>query len=66
MKSLFTAKFSLATLLLLIMPLVSAPVLAHPGHLGDESVHGFLHTEHIIALLAIGVAVLLMKQLRRK
>jgi len=66
MKSLFTAKFSLATLLLLITPLVSTPLLAHPGHLSNESVHGFLHIEHIIALLAVGVAVLLVKKLRGK
>jgi hydrogenase/urease accessory protein HupE len=66
MKSLLASKFSLATLSLLIMPLVSTPVLAHPGHLSDESVHGFLHVEHIIVLLAIGLAVLLVKQFRGK
>jgi hypothetical protein len=66
MKNLLASKFSLATLLLMITPLVSTPVLAHPGHLTDESVHGFLHIEHIIALLVIGIAVLLIRQLRGK
>jgi ribose/xylose/arabinose/galactoside ABC-type transport system permease subunit len=66
MKSLLASKFSLATLLLMILSLLSTPVLAHPGHLSNDSLHSFLHVEHIIALLAIGLAVFLVKQLRGK
>jgi len=42
-------------LLLIVLALISNTALAHPGHLGNESVHSFLHVEHIIALAALGV-----------
>jgi len=66
MKSLLTSKYKLAILSLLLTPLFSAPALAHPGHLSNDAVHGFLHVEHIIALLAIGMAVYLVRVFRGK
>jgi hydrogenase/urease accessory protein HupE len=66
MKRLLTSKYKLAILSLLLTPLVSMPVLAHPGHLSNDAVHGFLHVEHIVALLAIGMAVYLVKSFRGK
>jgi hydrogenase/urease accessory protein HupE len=66
MKSLLDSKFSLAILLLIVTPLVSTPALAHPGHMSNDLLHGFLHVEHIIVLLAIGLAVYLVKQFRGK
>jgi hydrogenase/urease accessory protein HupE len=66
MKSLLTSKYKLAILSLILTPLLSTPALAHPGHLSNDAVHGFLHVEHIIALLAIGMAVYLVKAFRGK
>ena len=53
-------------ILLLISALGSPAVMAHAGHVADESVHGVLHLEHLIILLAIGVAVFLVKRMSRK
>jgi hypothetical protein len=55
-----------ATSLLLVLALTSTAVSAHPGHLSPESVHGFLHVEHIIVLAAIGVMAYIVKVLRNK
>ena len=66
MKRLLSSKYKLAIFSLLLTPLYATPVLAHPGHLSNEAVHGFLHVEHIIALLAIGMAVYLVKAFRGK
>ena len=56
----------LAKLSLMLSSLVSTSVLAHTGHLANDSVHGFLHSEHIIALVAIGLTTYLVAVLRRK
>ena len=56
----------LAKLSLMLSSLVSTSVLAHTGHLANDSVHGFLHSEHIIALVAIGLTAYLVDVLRRK
>jgi len=61
MKKILTPRFSLAILSLIVTPLLSTPVFAHPGHMSNDAVHGFLHIEHIIALLAIGLVVYLVK-----
>ncbi len=50
MKKILTSK-----LLLAVLPLISTTALAHTGHLMNESVHGFLHIEHIAALAVLGV-----------
>ena len=56
MKKLLVSKLSLTLLLS-----VSTSALAHTGHLSNESVHGFLHVEHIIMLAAAGLLVYLIK-----
>ena len=56
MKKLLTSKLSLTLLLL-----VSTSVMAHTGHLSNESVHGLLHVEHIIMLAAAGLIIYLIK-----
>ena len=50
-------------LLLLTLFLFSSSALAHTGHLSSESVHGFLHIEHIIMLAAAGLTAYLAKVL---
>ena len=50
-------KKSLTTILLL----TSTSVLAHSGHLTNESAHSFLHTEHIIMLAALGIIAYVIK-----
>lgn len=66
MKHFLKSKFSLTALLLMVTPLLSTQALAHGGHLSNDSVHGFLHVEHIIALLAIGLAIYLLQEFRGK
>lgn len=56
----------LAKLSLMLSSLVSTSVFAHTGHLANDSVHGWLHSEHIIALVAIGLTAYLLDVLRRK
>jgi hypothetical protein len=56
MKKLLFSKLLLA----LLLP-VSTSALAHTGHLPSESVHGFLHVEHIIMLAAVALIVYLIK-----
>ena len=50
----------------MLSSLVSTSVFAHTGHLANDSVHGWLHSEHIIALVAIGLSAYLVSVLRRK
>lgn len=66
MKKRLNTKLSLATFSFMLTPLVSTSALAHSGHLSNDSVHGMLHIEHIVALLAIGLAVYLIKEFRGK
>ena len=54
------------SLLISILSLTSGTVLAHSGHLSAASVHGFLHTEHIIMLAAIGFVAYVVKVLHNK
>ena len=61
MKKLLISKLSLT----LLLP-VSTSALAHTGHLPSESVHSFLHVEHIIMLAAAGLLVYLIKVLSNK
>ena len=48
-------------LLLLTLFSVSTSVLAHPGHVANDNVHGFLHVEHIIMVAVAGLTVYLIK-----
>jgi hypothetical protein len=59
-------KLFMYTLLPAMLSLASTSVLAHPGHLPDEAVHGLLHVEHIITLAVIGAIVYLVHRLRNK
>ena len=60
------ATLFLATATLLITTVFSPAAFAHGGHVANESVHGFLHIEHIVLLIVIGVAGYLVKSLREK
>lgn len=46
--------------------LTSTSAMAHVGHMTNESVHGFLHIEHIIILAAAGLTAYVVKVLRNK
>ena len=61
MKKLLTSKLLLVTLFL-----VSTSAIAHTGHLPNETVHGLLHIEHIIALVAAGLIVYFVSVVRKK
>ncbi len=54
-------KLLIYKLLLVFLSLLSTSALAHTGHLFNETVHGFLHVEHIITLLAVALIVYLVK-----
>jgi len=52
-------------ILALTLSLISTIAVAHPGHLPNEAVHGFLHVEHIITIVVLGlVAYLVLKRNR--
>lgn len=53
-------------LLAILAAITSTSALAHPGHLPDESVHGFLHIEHIILLIAVGAVAITIIELRKR
>ena len=43
--------------LTILSGLLSPVVYAHPGHDTANMLHGILHTEHLLILLAIGVVI---------
>lgn len=51
-------------LILLIGIVTPVEVFSHPGH-GMEQVHGFLHVEHLLALLAIIAVALITKAIKK-
>ncbi|MCG6936995.1 MAG: hypothetical protein LJE83_02325 [Gammaproteobacteria bacterium] len=53
--------FSIYNLLALLLVSVSTSVMAHPGHMANENLHGFLHAEHIIMFAVVGLTVYLIK-----
>ena len=53
-------------LFLILLTLTSTTVHAHSGHLPGETMHGLLHVEHIILILAIGLIVYSINVLRKK
>ncbi len=59
MKRLLTSTLSLITL-------SSGVAVAHTGHVASESLHGFLHVEHIIALAAIVLTAYLLSTTKNK
>ncbi len=46
--------------------LVATAAHAHPGHIADNSIHGLLHSEHIIILVTAGVIAVAVYALRSK
>lgn len=54
-----------ARLTSLMLLAVSAPLCAHPGHGVDSAVHGLLHVEHILTLVAV-MAVLIVVSVSNK
>ena len=53
----FTKQFKKLSVLPLITGLLSPAAYAHPGHETGTMLHGILHTEHMLILLAIGVVI---------
>jgi len=53
----FAKRFKQLSVLSLLSVLATPAVYAHPGHETGTMLHGVLHTEHLLILLAIGVAV---------
>ena len=53
----FAKRFKQLSALSLLSALASPAVYAHPGHETATMLHGVLHTEHLLILLAIGVAI---------
>jgi hydrogenase/urease accessory protein HupE len=49
--------FKQLTALSLLSALASPAAYAHPGHETGAMLHGVLHTEHLLILLAIGVVI---------
>ena len=52
-------------LILLLSTATPITVFAHAGHGIEEQVHGFLHVEHLLALLAIIAAVIITKAIKK-
>jgi len=50
-------RFKQLSALSLLSALASPAVYAHPGHETGVMLHGILHTEHLLILLAIGVVI---------
>jgi hydrogenase/urease accessory protein HupE len=57
---------------LILLTCIAVPALvtptaafAHAGHSLQEQIHGFLHVEHLLILLAIGVALGIGKILKK-
>ena len=59
MKKLLTSTLSLITM-------TSGAAIAHSGHMTNESVHGFLHIEHIMALAAIVLTAYLLAKSKNR
>ena len=52
-----TKRFKQLSALTIFSGLLSPAVYAHPGHETGTMLHGTLHTEHLLILLAIGVVI---------
>ena len=52
-------------LILLLFTATPTMVFAHAGHGMEEQVHGFLHVEHLLALLAIVAIILFTKAIKK-
>ena len=52
-----TKRFKQLSALTILPGLLSPAAYAHPGHEAGTMLHGILHTEHLLILLAIGVVI---------
>ena len=52
-------------LILLLFTATPTMIYAHAGHSIEEQVHGFLHVEHLLALLAIVAVILFTKAIKK-
>ncbi|MBE9560068.1 MAG: hypothetical protein IMF15_04725 [Proteobacteria bacterium] len=52
-------------LILLLFTVTPTMVFAHAGHGMEEQVHGFVHVEHLLALLAIAAVILFTKAIKK-
>ena len=59
-------RLQISKLLMIIPALTSTSAVAHTGHMFKESVHGFLHAEHVIAIAIIGIIAFSIHILRHK
>ena len=59
-------RFKQLTALSLLSALASPAVMAHPGHIADQSIHSLLHIEHIIPLVVAGAIAFAIYTLRGK
>jgi hypothetical protein len=53
-------------LLTIFSVLISTSALAHTGHLTVDSVHSFIHVEHIVLLVMVGLVALSLYVSRNK
>ena len=60
----FAKRFTQLSALPLLTGLLSPAVHAPPGHETASMLHGVLHTEHLLILLAIGVVIAIRFLLR--
>ena len=64
MKKIVMNKLWLLISALFLIPVPAAT--AHTGHLTEDSMHSFLHTEHIIMFLLIGLVIYTLNIFRDK
>jgi hydrogenase/urease accessory protein HupE len=55
----FAKRLKQLSALTILSGLLSPTAYAHPGHDTGNMLHGVLHTEHLLILLAIGVAIVI-------
>jgi len=49
------------TILSFIILFIPLTVFAHPGHGIEEQLHGFLHIEHLILVIAVAAVIIYRK-----
>jgi hypothetical protein len=59
-------RFKQFSFLTILAGLFTPAVHAHPGHVVEQSLHGLLHIEHIIALAAAAIVACTVMILRNK
>ena len=66
MKNFLAVIPSVTALAVTALSLFTGTAFAHSGHIANNNVHAMLHSEHIIALVAIGLLAYIIKSLNRK